>query len=182
MVEFYCLDVTLTTNILIWTATLFPSIVIIYTFQSWREQKGSEVVANEAKAIYENLRDLLEAHKIIMRSTKYNKDYKDSLDLIEREYLILSKNLNFLESILGKFYDKQNFEIFTNAKNNYLSNLITYKDLNNHVFLYKSNNLEIPQDYPKVDINQVNENYALAQIALNQVLIKILLHSENLET
>lgn len=155
---------------------------MIYTFQSWRNQKASDVVSNEAKTISERLKEQSEIHKVIIRNKRYDQEYKDCLDMLEREYFFLSRNLNFLENILENFYDKNNLAKFTKIKNNYLKNLISYKDLNNDIYLVKSNNSEMPEDYPKIDIDDVNEKYALSHLALNEVLIKILLHSESLET
>ncbi len=43
------LNIALTTNLLIWSATLFAPIAVLMTYTSWREQKHSELLSNIAK-------------------------------------------------------------------------------------------------------------------------------------
>ena len=42
-------------SLLSWTSTMFATIALLYTFNSWREQKGSEVIANEAKDLIKDI-------------------------------------------------------------------------------------------------------------------------------
>lgn len=43
------------TNLMIWSATLFPSIALLYTFNSWKEQKQIEEIAKLASELHRNL-------------------------------------------------------------------------------------------------------------------------------
>lgn len=45
-------------DLLSWSATLFATIALLYTFQSWRQQKGSEVMSSLCQKVYSNLNDL----------------------------------------------------------------------------------------------------------------------------
>ena len=50
------------TNLMIWSATLFPSIALIYTFNFWREQKGSEVLSKLSEDVFFRLTNLAKIH------------------------------------------------------------------------------------------------------------------------
>ena len=51
-------DITLATNLLLWSAAIFAPVAVLMTYNSWREQKGSEVVAILAKDITTNILEL----------------------------------------------------------------------------------------------------------------------------
>lgn len=53
------------TNLMIWSATLFPSIALIYTFNFWREQKGSEVLSKLSEDVFFRLTNLAKIHNQI---------------------------------------------------------------------------------------------------------------------
>ena len=38
-------DLTLATNLLLWSAAIFAPIAVLMTYTSWREQKGSEILS-----------------------------------------------------------------------------------------------------------------------------------------
>lgn len=44
-------DKSLASNLLVWSATIFAPIALLMTYDSWRGQKASEVIANEAKEL-----------------------------------------------------------------------------------------------------------------------------------
>ena len=52
-------------NLLAWSATLFATIALLYTFKEWRKQKGSEVLSKLSESIYFNLYELNELHEKI---------------------------------------------------------------------------------------------------------------------
>lgn len=52
LIQIYVDDKATASNLLSWTATLFATIALLYTFNSWREQKGSEVSSNISTKIY----------------------------------------------------------------------------------------------------------------------------------
>lgn len=51
-------DITLATNLLLWSAAIFAPVAVLMTYNSWREQKGSEVVAILAKDITTDILEL----------------------------------------------------------------------------------------------------------------------------
>lgn len=80
------LDIALTTNLLIWSATLFAPIAVLMTYTSWREQKHSELLSNIAK---DEFLSYTELHKLIndldglfqcLLSDPNNEKYKESFD------------------------------------------------------------------------------------------------------
>ncbi|MFW1753788.1 hypothetical protein [Acinetobacter wanghuae] len=42
-------NITLATNLLIWSATIFAPIAVLMTYTSWKEQKTAEVISNLAQ-------------------------------------------------------------------------------------------------------------------------------------
>lgn len=60
------LEVTLATNILIWTATLFATIALLYTFNTWRDQKGSEVLSKLSENMFFDMTNIFEINKNII--------------------------------------------------------------------------------------------------------------------
>lgn len=48
-------------NLISWSATLFGTVALLYTFQSWRQQKGSEVMSSLCQELYIKLNDLNQA-------------------------------------------------------------------------------------------------------------------------
>ena len=56
--------------LLSWSATMFATIALLYTFYTWREQKGSEVIADECN---EAFKSIIEAAKNITTIARYLK-------------------------------------------------------------------------------------------------------------
>lgn len=52
---FFKSDTATATGLLGWTATIFATIALLYTFNSWRDQKGSDVLSSISKEIYMDL-------------------------------------------------------------------------------------------------------------------------------
>jgi hypothetical protein len=52
LIQMYVEEKELAASLLGWTATLFATIALLYTYNNWRKQKASEVIANEAKEIF----------------------------------------------------------------------------------------------------------------------------------
>lgn len=64
-------DLTLATNLLLWSAAIFAPIAVLMTYTSWREQKGSEILSSMSKDNYASLLEL-ENHLIdVANSVKY---------------------------------------------------------------------------------------------------------------
>jgi hypothetical protein len=52
IIQLYVDDKGTATNLMIWSATLFPSIALLYTFNYWKKQKGSEVLSKLAETVF----------------------------------------------------------------------------------------------------------------------------------
>lgn len=83
------------TNLMIWSATLFPSIALIYTFNFWREQKGSEVLSRLSEESFFKLTNAAKIHEHI------DEDYRETL--LKK----LLDNIEMVESDLSKELLKQ---------------------------------------------------------------------------
>ncbi|MFV5366163.1 hypothetical protein [Acinetobacter oleivorans] len=123
------------TNLMIWSATLFPSIALIYTFNFWREQKGSEVLSRLAEESFFTLTNIAKIHQQI------DEDYRDTLlkkllEDIEMNESDFSKELlkqldNDIDIIL-----KNCHLIYNYTKDEGLK--IAFKDVLDKYILYKS--------------------------------------------
>ena len=93
-------------SLLSWSATMFATIALLFTFYNWRKQKESEVIANEAKNI---LYDINIYNTLIGKMTSYLscviKD-NDSIEEIKKNYnqvndldRVLMRELNLLMDI-----------------------------------------------------------------------------------
>lgn len=184
LIRHFGLDVTLATNIMIWSATLFPSIVIIYTFQSWRNQKASEVLAMEAKEIAEILRDQRDIHRKISNGLKFDDEYENKLVELLNNFNFLSVKLSFLESLISNTYSKSDLRLYSNIKNSYESEFWEYIGNNKIIAMSGSFNFfdeDIYQIEDKINSRvQNNERFFTAHLNLYELLIKIMLHSESL--
>lgn len=113
---------TILVNLLGWSATLFATIALLYTFNSWREQKSSEVIANEAKII---LNDLSQSLSL-------------SVDLF---YSFMSNDMNSYQENKSRLYNltekKVKYQLFTLEELIILNNKNKRDDeLSNTIHLY----------------------------------------------
>lgn len=95
LIQIYVSDKDTAVGLLGWTATLFATIALLYTFNSWSKQKEIEVIANEAKQAIYNIYILSELQKKITNSSSY-KDFIDLALLFDRECNELRKRLDFI--------------------------------------------------------------------------------------
>lgn len=108
------------TNLMIWSATLFPSIALLYTFNSWGHQKGTEVIANEAKEAIKNINLYTTA---ILESTfhPYLKSNNKELDIKMNIYInIFSNSIIFIWKSNNDEELKNQYDCF----NEYLSQFL----------------------------------------------------------
>jgi len=184
LIKNFGIEDTLATNILIWSATLFPSIVIIYTFQSWRNQKASEILATEAKVLAEMMRDQQDLHRNLITSHKFSEKFENSLVQIKEEFNLLSRKLNFLESIISNVYNKDDLVLFTNTKNTFQCKFHSYWEDNkikNLANTYPGSWVDdMNVELIKNSIDQINEDFSNAHLDMYELLIQIMLHSESL--
>lgn len=118
LIQIYVDDEATASSLLGWSATIFGTIALLYTFNSWRDQKGSEVIANECTEINTNLSISYDDFLYICKYPFYTdrdsaikalSDLEIKLDKIKRElYFIRSSMIDDnLESIFDPFLDKQ---------------------------------------------------------------------------
>ncbi|MEG0687005.1 MAG: hypothetical protein RR425_06930 [Erysipelotrichales bacterium] len=140
-IKYFCLDITLATNILIWTATIFATIALLYTFNSWRDQKGSEVIANECTEITKNLSIGYSEFKNICDYPYYmNRD--DAIQKLKELKILLNKNKRELYFIRSSIEDDNLELIFSDFIKDelYIYSTLEYCLTNNkeiHLYLDK---------------------------------------------
>ncbi|WP_228761257.1 hypothetical protein [Acinetobacter sp. FDAARGOS_724] len=120
-------DLTLATNLLLWSAAIFAPIAVLMTYTSWREQKGSEILSSMSKDNYASLLEL-ESHLIdVANSVKYqfrswqlsenreklfNNQYLFEIEKLKDRTSSLKKNLDMIVR-----YQKENIELKTLVNN-----------------------------------------------------------------
>nr|WP_314367282.1 hypothetical protein [uncultured Acinetobacter sp.] len=186
LIKLFGIDSSLSSNLLIWSATLFPSIVIIYTFQSWRNQKASEILAIEAKVLAEMMRDQQELHRKIILSKKYDEDFQEALAAIYDSSKILFRNLSFLESIISNIYKPSDITLFVDTRNLFQRKFYSYVEgvkALNIANTFKNSALNNPE-IERIDksIAQTIDEFSESHYAMYEILIKIMLHSESLSS
>ncbi|MDO6644327.1 hypothetical protein [Acinetobacter guillouiae] len=66
LIQIYVDDKGTATNLMIWSATLFPTIALLYTFNTWRKQKGSEVLSKLSEILFFEIKDFFDISEKIM--------------------------------------------------------------------------------------------------------------------
>lgn len=103
IIQLYVDDKSTATNLMIWSATLFPSIALLYTFNYWRKQKGSEVLSklseevfftvNKASKIHEEIYD---DHREVLLDRLFN---KNEMKETEKSKYLFETIENYMSSI-----------------------------------------------------------------------------------
>lgn len=164
-------------SLLSWSATMFATIALLYTFNNWRNQRAIEIIAGEAKNIIEQMNAQLAMHRVIVLSRNYDQTYLENLKQLNLDYYQINKSLTLLDKLLKAEYSKKNYTIFQKVNSFYLQHYITFKDTYHYLYNYKVHNLAM-SDTP--DLYSINENYAIGHHDLHEVLIKISLHHNSL--
>lgn len=94
-----------------------PSIVAWQIFKSWREQKGSEVVANEAKRLLVDLAELISLSKKMNSNTLLDDQIQKALKSFNFQTDIIINQLDFLIEEVSS----EQQEILKNLKNDLYS-------------------------------------------------------------
>jgi hypothetical protein len=119
------------TNLMIWSATLFPSIALLYTFRSWREQKCSDVLAEQSKLIYNFIH---ENHLLFGRLNKINNVDKNMLhDEVKANYRANIQNLNIYHGILVHLKNDNTIKIL-GEYTDLLKEVFDRTEFNNYLF------------------------------------------------
>lgn len=122
-------DITLATNLLLWSAAIFAPVAVLMTYNSWREQKGSEVVAILAKDITTDILELRALNNEIFSGfcvsnisfEKSQKNINRSHDLriqIKRSIILLNDNLYEITTSFNQQTQERNVEYWNILKNN----------------------------------------------------------------
>jgi hypothetical protein len=160
---------SIASSLLSWTATMFATIALLYTFNSWKKQKGSEVVANEAKELISKIIYIKEEiQKIIIESCmdSENNINKEKYRKLKDLYLSVSKDIIFIESII----DSESKILISNYLKSFFS-LIVFSDL---LFSEEKEDREfiINSILEKFDSFQKNTNHLLDELKNYALYIK----------
>lgn len=80
-------DITLATNLLIWSATIFAPIAVLMTYTSWREQKKAELLSNLAQNELKRYAEIInELNKLDWSFQKLirNQNYTDEKKIFDK--------------------------------------------------------------------------------------------------
>lgn len=125
LIQIYTDDKGTATNLMIWSATLFPSIALIYTFNTWRSQKSTEVIANHSKQIIYKLYEVnnynIKVYSTLSDPDNFNKKYnKENVQVdflnLHKSIKELEKDLHFLNICLKKMEHINDDKYDTHAK------------------------------------------------------------------
>ena len=104
LIQIYVEDKGTATNLMIWSATLFPVIALLYTLNSWKIQKSSEVLSLKAEKIYSYAHEILRKIKQIDRGYGNNEETKSYIINFRNSNL---EHINIFHSML-EFKEKKN--------------------------------------------------------------------------
>jgi len=80
-------DITLATNLLLWSAAIFAPLAILMTYTSWREQKGTEIIANYCKELVIQLVGLEHLSNKICNYLIYKHDQTKIIKILNNEFI-----------------------------------------------------------------------------------------------
>ncbi|MGL3044243.1 hypothetical protein ACSJMR_04070 [Acinetobacter pecorum] len=115
-------DITLATNLLLWSAAIFAPVAVLMTYNSWREeQKGSEVVAILAKDITTDILELRALNNEIFsgfcvsnisfeKSQKNINEFHDLRMQIKKSIILLNDNLYEITTSFNQQTQERNVE------------------------------------------------------------------------
>lgn len=174
LIQIYVDDEATASSLLGWSATIFATIALLYTFNSWRDQKGSEVIANEAKLIIDKLNESLEISENLKYSllgmnfdiaNKHSLELNDCLRIIDTRINLL----NILVNVQFKEID-ENISIF---QSNYRQVTLLFIMYSNKII---SDNKVHTNDLSKIILNKSYEhelqNYNFKIYLANYALYK----------
>lgn len=159
LIQIYVEDKGTATNLMIWSATLFPSIALLYTFNSWKDQKSSEILSEESKLIFKFIHSNYQCFNDIFKETMLHRKV-DSYQNVRDNYIKYIENLNLYNSL-----------IFIMKKQNTERDFKEYMKMLDNIFKnpeYNKDRLESNKDY----IFKCSEN-------LEKKLISIILHLDD---
>ena len=103
LIQLFVDDKSTASNLLGWTATLFATIALLYTFNTWREQKGSEALSKFSENLYLELSTLNkkfnDLHRILSENfpvIDVNKETMQKFPIVNRELEEFGEKLNII--------------------------------------------------------------------------------------
>lgn len=176
LIKVFADEIDLASSLLGWTATLFATIALLYTYNSWRKQKASDVIANEAKIIIDAMNSQIDTHRSLVWSKCYDDSYKSHLNNLEYDYSFIERRISLLSKLIMSEHSEQNFKIFEDKKKSYLSSYISFKHALSTDYLLGSNNIKDPVITDTNNTELIAEKYASGHLDMYEILIKICLH------
>lgn len=144
----FSIDIALSTNLLIWTATIFAPIAVLMTYTSWKEQKNSENMSRYSEEIYIGFVEyfsILESYPLIFENREEAVIRTEELDSHFRKMsLLIVVYFRFLKYIKeeDKIFDFQKLEnhhlkliLVMEILNKNLDEIVWYKSVNDFVVI-----------------------------------------------
>ncbi|WP_228278674.1 hypothetical protein [Acinetobacter indicus] len=177
LIQIYVDDKSTASNLLSWTATLFATIALLYTFNSWREQKGSDVLSRLAEECF------YKSYTILDKIEDLNKDYEYKLnnkcrfdlkkiELIDIEIEDLSKKIKLITD------EKPNKDIevsLVNLKHNYNKLFIKLVEFDESINSNDISTDKILENY-KITFKELNLKNLVSLSIINHKLMDYIFH------
>lgn len=196
LIQIYVEDKGTATNLMIWSATLFPSIALLYTFNSWREQKSSDVLSELSKDMFFKLNKIIDINENILndhRDKILNKRLKNIDLFFEDSETDLTKNLTKsvneiidIGFLVYKYTKNEEFRKKINRFNDaYLYYRLTRQEIymgmkslddNRSVAINKNDDNEYLTNIKKV--NECSNNLHESNIQLSTILLDYIFHQK----
>lgn len=116
LIQVYIDDKSTASSLLGWTATMFATIALLYTFNGWKDQKSSEILSNESKEIFKFVHKNYQCFSSIFKSQSII-DKEQSYQDVRDNYISHLENLNLYNSLIFKMNKKntvKEFKIYMN--------------------------------------------------------------------
>lgn len=176
------------TNLMVWSATLFATISLLYTFNSWRIQKGSDVLSKLSEKSFYKLINIEELHNIFYDRYTYNinlERFNNRIFNIEKIYLIeikkVDENIDELLKILVLIQEEtHNFNINKYIKEVQSENY-KIKILINKLALNYIKNKVVDDEYLDnhiIELKELSFNFGFNLVLIRDELIKYIFHKE----
>lgn len=103
LIQIFVDDKSTASNLLGWSATLFATIALLYTFNTWREQKSSDALSKFSENLYLELSTLNkkfnDLHRILSENfpvIDVNKETMQKFPIVNRELEEFGEKLNII--------------------------------------------------------------------------------------
>lgn len=130
-IDIFNIDKSLASNLLVWSATIFAPIALLITYDSWRGQKASEVIALEASKTFKLLSSIeLTSCTCFKYMHEIDEDSKKFIENILNEYNVqyeqIFNSLQLITYVVNDEYLEKCFNDFANTNFNF-SSVIRFK-------------------------------------------------------